>query len=457
VAAEIVLRIEESGLARDPADSHEQASTQLRRTRVTVAPSLVMYEQEPGSLVVLDLDRRRRLKVDPLARTYSDDSLFTVVAGRHVELPNRAHIRQVLDAGGAPVTEFTPLWVEHQLAIKDPSIKTIIGGGAADGNPPKKGWRSFFKATRPEIDVRTVGAQVICTAGGRPLVSHSCEGPRELGAVRGYVQFIRYRYGGHPLVLEHLAALEFIPREVTLHALAPPGLGVRDVSLRVEECHAGGADRPDTLDLQELTPFSEQPDDEVIRASRTAARRSRSEPVEAQVASSLRALQSGDPLEGLLSFLELTLESDLAMPQAVTEALKSTPDSGVKTLITALGYGRSTAIAEAVDFSLRAYAELALAAKSKVHILWTFEAGLRACRGETAEAKRLLTRAIAANPRLAAAYKDLGDLFLRDFDARRAWACWETARDLAPTHPVLRSVAAFEETLRTGHPEYFAD
>jgi hypothetical protein len=46
---------------------------------------------------------------------------------------------------------------------------------------------------------------------------------------------------------------------------------------------------------------------------------------------------------------------------------------------------------------------------------------------------------------------------LREFDASRAWACWETARGIAPAHPALSSVAAFEETLFAAHPEYFAD
>ena len=127
----------------------------------------------------------------------------------------------------------------------------------------------------------------------------------------------------------------------------------------------------------------------------------------------------------------------MAVPPVVAEALKATSDAGVKYLLTALGYGNRPESAEAVEFALRAYAELGMAAKSKAHVLWALEAGLRACRGDVEEAKRLLIRAIEANPRLAAAYKDLGDLFLRDFDARRAWACWETARAIAPTHPVL--------------------
>ena len=58
----------------------------------------------------------------------------------------------------------------------------------------KKGLRSLFGPAR-DIDVRTVGAQVVCTAEGQRLLSHSCEGHGVTEAVPGYVQFVRYRYG----------------------------------------------------------------------------------------------------------------------------------------------------------------------------------------------------------------------------------------------------------------------
>jgi hypothetical protein len=46
-------------------------------------------------------------------------------------------------------------------------------------------------------------------------------------------------------------------------------------------------------------------------------------------------------------------------------------------------------------------------------------------------------------------------LFCPDYDFRRAWLCWQRARSIAPTHPVLEAVAAYERKLEADHPEYF--
>lgn len=447
MGVEIELQIDESGNSRPS------------RARVSVAPGLVIYHEENGGQVVLDFERRRRLKLDALSRTYSEDSLLTTVTGRHIELPNRTHVRQVIEAGGFLAADFTPLAVEHQLAIKDPELNTSIdeAQGAADTNSPKGGFLSLFKTKPPrrDIEVKTVGPQMVYGAEDLPLLSHSRDGQRMRGAVAGYVQFIRYRYGGHPLILERVAALDFVPREVTLHALAPASLGGKAVCLRVEECRERNVERPGTSRLEERTPFFQDSGEDMLRDAREAARRPQSEPVDAQLESSLRALSAGDALQGFLSFCELTLETGIAMPPELAEAIKASSDKGLKNVVTALGCARSTQNAEAVEFSLRAYAKLRLVATSKAHVLWAFEANLRACRGETEEAKQLLIRTIGANPRLAGAYKDLGDVFLRELDEGRAWACWETARSIAPSHPVLGSVRAFEEMLLARYPEYF--
>ena len=41
------------------------------------------------------------------------------------------------------------------------------------------------------------------------------------------------------------------------------------------------------------------------------------------------------------------------------------------------------------------------------------------------------------------------------YDFRRAWLCWQRARSIASTHPVLEAVAAYERKLEADHPEYF--
>jgi hypothetical protein len=102
-----------------------------------------------------------------------------------------------------------------------------------------------------------------------------------------------------------------------------------------------------------------------------------------------------------------------------------------------------------------AFVELRAAAGSRAHVLKTFESGSRRALGETAAAHQLMIEALEANPFLAVAYKDVGDLFLQEYDMRRAWRCWEAARKIAPRHPTLSACAALEQRLSDEHPEYF--
>jgi hypothetical protein len=55
------------------------------------------------------------------------------------------------------------------------------------------------------------------------------------------------------------------------------------------------------------------------------------------------------------------------------------------------------------------------------------EANHRARLKQPKEAERLFMEALQANPVLAGAYKDLGDLLLMQYDSPRAWRCWDTA------------------------------
>lgn len=458
-AVEMTLRATVSGTVQDPVSKSRQESTEARQTRVVAGPGLLVYEEGSGSSVVLDFERQRRMTVNRSGGTYCDDALCTVVAMRHVELPNRTHIRKVLEAGKGPTTEFTPLMVEHQLAVKDPSLATTIAGSAAgDSRRPQPGlFRSLFDLPRGDIRVSAMGDEVVCATDGVRLLTHSREGIREPAALQGLVQFMRYRYGGHPLLLEHLGALAFVPREVVVLALVPFGGFGAHVRLRIDGCQRTQLPaRPDTSGLRKVTPFTDGPSDDIIQSCREASRLAAPEPAAARLAASLDALRHGDALDGVLSFFELTLECDVTMPPAFAEALNATSDSGVRYLLAALGAARHPKTSEAVEFALRAYEELGGAAKSKAHVLWAFEANIRAGRGEVDKARDLLTRALEANPRLAAAYKDLGDVFLGGFDLRRAWACWETGIAISPTHPVLRSVIHFEASLRAQYPDYFS-
>jgi hypothetical protein len=378
---------------------------------------------------------------------------------RHMELPNRAHIRSVLEAGGGNATDFAPLRVEHQLAVRDPSRRTTLGGSFAGtrSRPPLGALRSLLRASRADIEGELRGSEVVYSAEGTPLLRHSADGQGTQDSARAFAQYIRYRYGGHPLLLERLAALDFVPREVAIGALTPLGLGLHAVRLRVESVRQNHDERPKMAGLREVFPIeSAEPGDELLDATRAATLCA--EVAAARVAAAAAALRSGKTFDGILSFFELTLETGTAMTPEFAQALNASSDATVKDLVTVIAMGSRPDRGNADEhrLALQTYAELGPMAKDKAHILWAFEAGVRAALGENDVAKELLLRAIAKNPRLTAAYKDLGDLYLRAFDTHRAWRSWEVARSIAPNHPVVRSIDEFEQRLLKRYPEYFA-
>jgi hypothetical protein len=74
---------------------------------------------------------------------------------------------------------------------------------------------------------------------------------------------------------------------------------------------------------------------------------------------------------------------------------------------------------------------------------------------EIQESRGLLIEALEVNPFLAVAYKDVGDIYLGEYDGRRAWRCWEAARRIAPNHEAVKQVDKLEEMLANEHPDYF--
>jgi hypothetical protein len=455
---ELVVRAEESRAPSEAARASEGAATQTIDAHVAVGAGWLSYWEQPGRRVVLDFDRRRKVTIDVTSRSYVDESLFTVVGMRHIELPNRAHIRSVLEAGGGNATDFAPLRVEHQLAVLDPARSTTLGGSFAGTRSRSLvgAMRSLLPTSRADIEGELRGSEVVYSAEGTPLFRHSADGEGTQGSARALAQYIRYRYGGHPLLLERLATLDFVPREVAIDALAPFGLGVHAVRLRVESVRQD-PERPSTTGLREVFPIEiAEPGDELLDASRAATLPA--EAADARVMAATDALRSGRGFDGTLSFFELTLESGTAMPPEFAQALNASSDGAVRYLLTAIGEGSrpGPGSADKRRLALQTYEELAPLAKAKAHVLWAFEAGVRVALGEEDLAKQLLLRAIARNPRLTAAYKDLGDLYLQAFDTHRAWRSWEVARSIAPNHPVMRSIDEFEQRLLRSHPEYFA-
>jgi tetratricopeptide (TPR) repeat protein len=171
-------------------------------------------------------------------------------------------------------------------------------------------------------------------------------------------------------------------------------------------------------------------------------------PPNVRLAEAIAVAREGRTYEALLAFLALSLEQPVSMPRELVDAVKSSPDPRIATVVAQPRNAdeartRADALA-ALRAEVDAYAETLL----------VIEAAMRVSLNEGARGEGLYVEALKLNPWLLGAYKDLGDYYLRSDRPDRAWRCWDAARRIAPSHPMLRDVDEYERRLVAEHREY---
>jgi tetratricopeptide (TPR) repeat protein len=174
---------------------------------------------------------------------------------------------------------------------------------------------------------------------------------------------------------------------------------------------------------------------------------------EQRLAEVKECLAAGRSVEAALALCELGLEIAIP-PEALGPTMRRAADAHVGTLMNAICQAE-TVRGEAARPLLATFASFRQAAGRRAHVLNTFESLCHVVLGEPEQAIERLLAALAVNPFLVGAYKDLGDLFMRAYEMRRAWTCWEAARRFSPQHKMLTQIAELEKTLATEHPEFF--
>ena len=452
---DLVLQVTESGGRRTPDGPLVPERTYVSQVRLR--RDWIGYSEPDEQEVLLHFSRQRRFRLDADAKTYVDESMYANVCFRHLELPNREHVREVLKAGQGDTSDFEPIIMEHQLSVLDKARRRTL----AEAPPTRTGLggllRSAFSGSRPRGDISVeskAGHSVFATAEGRRLFAYSDDGPRvEPDGGRRFVQFLRERYHGHPLVLERLASEGRVPSEIQYCEKEMRGSPGGTISLRVQSANVvpdtemplegyrrvvqGRPGLPDDATLERVT-LGAPPDIATVRAQREMDAKESDD--------------AGRVLESVLAFFELMLQTGETVP-GLGEAIRSIPDADVRRFCEVmLRPPTDNAAASAMASTL---VELRAAGGRHAHVLKSFEAGARRALSDRQAARTLLLEVIAANPFFTGAYKDLGDLCVSDWDMGAAWLCWDAARNIAPGHHLLKDVSALEGMLAAAHPEYF--
>lgn len=380
------------------------------------------------ALSVLDFATRRRHVIDMAASTYDTYSLFDVAGFRVVELRHRQGIAGILKAGGLEQHATLPVYEEQALSVL--------------GNK-RRG------ALQPQL----LDGAVLWSLDKQPLLRLGIAGSPVSGDdATAFAQYVRYTWGGHPLVLKLLADGKRIPADFTLHYEEVGGTVARH--FRVSAMTAG-APAAYSLAAYRLRPLAA----DAPPLERVLAQAGSLPPLSPQAHPALRAeaerlFAADKPFEAFLTMLE-----DHFSTGALVEKLSLQQQRAMQECqpIHDLTRGLQAKDKEGIADALATVQELRKQTGLEQPVLALFEGNLRAKLGKWPEATALYLQVLQAKPQMAAVYQDLGDALLAQFDAPNAWRSWDAGRAMAPSLRQFRKVNDLERSLLNDYPAFFTE
>jgi hypothetical protein len=373
-----------------------------------------------GESTVYDFAQRRRYQVDLASNSYVDYSLFDTVGARTSELRNRAWIAANLrKAGVGPV--FDPVFDEHNFSLTAPGRKLS--------------------------ESKEAGATVLAVDGNQ--LAHIPAGGTSIGAsdAAQFERMLRYRFGGHPLVLARLSRDKRVPAGFVMHHK-----GLRHSEARTYTISALTHSAPASYDLTPYTPGTAQGSDidqllDKAQANAAPPAAGTRQAFEAEIA---QAFADKRAFDAMLGMAEWSFVSGEPMKPSAEQSALMRADPATQAYLGSRS--KSKADLEAAVATMQ---ELRKATTRKQHIVMLFEANLRARLGDVRGALPLYVSVLRTNPALAGAYKDIGDALYKSYDAQRAWRSWDAGRRMAPDLSMFKQVNRLEHNLMREHPEYF--
>lgn len=396
--------------------------------------------QTEKQIQIYDFAKRRRIEIDRAARSYVDYSLYDTVSFRERELVNRAFISKALTEAKVTAQASTPVDDQHTLSVLPaPAAPPAPGTAAASAAPDA-----------PTLERAEADGAARYSMAGVELLRASTQGIA-VGAkdAARFAQFLRYQFGGHPLVLRQLEQQASIPARLQFRHQTIGGQSERTLAISaVAEAPAQAAN----YDLSGYSrraaaqPALDQLLDQAGGNQFAAQARQRK-----LAGERLQAFAGKRGMEAMLITSEQTFVNGEFPGPATPEQLSIIRNDPDYRVLGGAIQARNKAELQAAIAKLRE-----LRTKTdRPHILKVFEANHHLALGDNKAAIALFVEALQANPHMASVYKDLGNALLVSYEMPRAWRCWDIGRQLAPGFVNFRVVNDYEATLAKNYPEYF--
>jgi tetratricopeptide (TPR) repeat protein len=400
----------------------EKPVTTATKLSVEIGPDYFSRD-DSVERVIYDFKGRRIYRVNLQQKSYIDDSLFMMPGFRVTEFQNRLYLAEVMEKAGVKDNPMAVTMSEHLFSI-------------------------LKKDHKPDIKQQKTRDEVSFLWQGKKLAGFS----RELVKVdkehkRGFMRFFRYYQAGHPQILQALDKLDGIPVRIEMYK---SNVADRTTVLQLETHTVSAANGYELAGLKESPAEGELAD--LFRADLPYTPQALQAAAQKVLASADTAYSKKRYLDSMLAYMEYHLMLGEALPPEFQARGKLMgEDAAVKKMLASINPKSQEEAEKAVE----TLAEMHTQSKDRKHVLLIFEANVRQSLKQADDAKKNFKAALAVNPYIVGAWKDLGDVYFHQFDTQAAWRCWDHARELKPTHGLLKTVAELEQNLVTNFPELF--
>jgi tetratricopeptide (TPR) repeat protein len=391
-----------------------------QQLKVVLAADYLEFVDQDGRVVHDFVSRQSHLVQGD---DYLRRSLYSDVGFRVAELNNRVALLHALREKEPERLLGEEVAVEHLLGLDDELTEANISRGE--------------------------GTTLTYSHNGRLLAEFARQGHAlTADQSKAFVRFLRYYCGGHPDILSEVQVRAVLPER---YRIVVRNLNEEiSYDMRLLEVTEGPPVRPDFAALRP-TVLPPEPIGTLValglQLHPQAARQAR----EALLVRAEQALTEQATFTAALLYFEVFLMEGGNPPAPLAsqrETFEADPDT--KKLFDALLQGGQAPRQAASQLQA-----LEDRVPSEAHVLKIFRAGMLLAVGENLKARDLYLQALVANPAIAGAWKDLGDIYHANYETDLAWLCWDVGRRLAPEHQMLRAVTRLEESLRSNYPGFF--
>lgn len=367
---------------------------------------------------------KMKILVGESGGTLRQMSIYTDIGFRTIEFFNRMKLSGALAYAGIKENPMERVLTEHLFSMRsdEPAeLRRVEDSGGV----------SFFSGDKKLLTWKGIARQLT---------------DEEL---KRFILFLRYQYGIHPDILDEFAQQKAIPESMEIVRY---NVARKDVYL-VEVVSAEAAEDKyletvgDSLDstgdgklISICTKANEIKPGDFDQKNREL------------VQQAVELAEAEDYLNSTLLFLEYTLSAGESMPSEFFRFKEAaTADPNLKLLFASMNPKDEDSATQAlIDFEVL---------KKKVdagrHVFWIFQANLFTSFDRTEEAKDLFLKTLAENPMIVGAWKDLGQIYHRQFDCGSAWLCWDVGRSIYSGHGLFDGINDLEAKLKADFPEFF--